>query len=171
MQENLRGLLNQWQRFFIIYECRNCLKATKEWRRAEGQGMGIGAFAYYRRVVENRRTDLFDKLIEAAQRLNADSTAIAGLNSDRDNWQFSHSIEGLKSALPDSLKVQGHNPLALLHNALSHNLHNETDEACLQAAEDIRVVLTFFAEQLVNVLMERTELEKAVGRLTRSAAK
>jgi hypothetical protein len=58
-------------------------------QRAEGQGMGIGAFGYYRRVVENRRTQLFDKLIEAATRLGLDDATLAALTDDRDNWQFS----------------------------------------------------------------------------------
>ena len=137
-------------------------------RRAEGQGLGIGAFAYYRRVVENQRTQLFDKLIAAAERLSADATVIAGLKSDRDNWRFSDSVEKLKAALPDGLKLQGQSPLALLHSALSHNLHNESDESCLQAAQDIRLVLDYLAEQLDSVLKDRTELEKAVGRLSQT---
>jgi hypothetical protein len=48
-------------------------------RRAEGYGMGIGAFAYYRRVVENLRVALFDKLIAAAERLNVDNEIITAL--------------------------------------------------------------------------------------------
>jgi hypothetical protein len=135
-------------------------------RRAEGQGMGIGAFAYYRRVVENQRLALFDKLISAAERLNLDAGTISALKSDRENWQFSESLDKLRVVLPEQLKVQGHSPLLLLHNALSHNLHSESDETCLEVAKDIRLVLTHFVEQLDNVLKDRVELEKTVGRLS-----
>jgi hypothetical protein len=135
-------------------------------RRAESQGMGIGAFAYYRRVVENLRTTLFDQLISAAERLNADAKIIEALKTDRDSWRFSQSVKELKAALPERLMVQKQNPLALLHSALSHNLHNESDEVCLQAATDIRLVLTNLSEQLDNVLKDETELAKAVERLS-----
>jgi hypothetical protein len=147
------------------------VESFKQGRRAEGQGMGIGAFAYYRRVVENQRTELFDKLIQAAQRLKVDVQTVEALKLDRDNWQFGQSVAGLKAVLPESLKIEGHNPIALLHNALSHNLHNESDAVCLEAAQDIRHVLTHFAERLHNALKDQTEIEKAVGRLTQTKAK
>jgi hypothetical protein len=35
--------------------------------RSEAQGLGIAAFAYYRRVVENQRTRIFDEIISAAE--------------------------------------------------------------------------------------------------------
>jgi hypothetical protein len=140
-------------------------------RRAEGQGMGIGAFAYYRRVVENQRAALFDKLISAAERLKVDAQIVEALRRDRDNWQFSQSLDSLKAVLPEQLKLQGQSPLTLLHNALSHNLHSESDETCLQAATDIRLVLTYLAEQLDSVLKDQTELEKAVGRLSRKSSR
>jgi hypothetical protein len=143
----------------------------KRGNRAEGQGMGIGAFAYYRRVVENQRTRLFDKLIEAAEKLKVDKAIIDDLRADRENWQFSQSVDGLKAALPDSLKIEGHSPMALLHNALSHNLHSESDETCLQAAQDIRHVLTEFARRLQDALKDKSELAKSIGRLTQAKTK
>jgi len=138
-------------------------------QRAKAEGMGIGAFAYYRRVVENHRTALFDKLILAAERLNINANVIEALRKDRDNWQFSQSLDQLKVVMPERLKVKGHNPLALLHRAISHDLHRESDEMCLEAARDIRVVLTYLAEQLDEVLRDQSELEKTVSRLSRKA--
>jgi hypothetical protein len=136
-------------------------------RRAEAEGMGIGAFAYYRRVVENQRKALFDEIISAAERLKVSAEIIDALKQDRDKWQFSQSLKGLKAVMPERLKVHGHSPLALLHQALSHNLHSESDETCLEAAKDIRIVLTDLAEQLDSVLKDQIEVEKTVGRLTR----
>ena len=39
--------------------------------RAESQSMGIAAFAYYRRVVENKKFVIFDQIILASELLNA----------------------------------------------------------------------------------------------------
>ena len=44
-------------------------------RLAENQGLGIGAFAYYRRVIENQKDRLLGKIIEVAQRVGALQTA------------------------------------------------------------------------------------------------
>src|SRR5262249_23896915 len=38
-------------------------------RQCENQGLGIGAFGYYRRVVEYQKGRLFDELIQTAERL------------------------------------------------------------------------------------------------------
>jgi hypothetical protein len=108
-------------------------------------------------------------MIAAAERLKVEAETIEALKHDKANWKFSQSVEGLKAILPDFLKVCGHSPLALLHNALSRNLHSESDEACLEAATDIRLVLTKFTEQLDFVLKDQAEFEKAIGRLTNPA--
>ena len=54
-------------------------------RRAETQGMGIGAFAYYRRVVEEQKTRIFDKIIDVAKKLGTKDEQIAQLQQDRDS--------------------------------------------------------------------------------------
>jgi hypothetical protein len=37
-------------------------------RRAENQGMGIGAFAYYRRVVENQKNRIIAEIKRVAEK-------------------------------------------------------------------------------------------------------
>lgn len=133
--------------------------------KAEAFGMGIGAFAYYRRVVENSRTELFNELIKAAKEVDEAKPVIESLEADRDNWRFTDSVSNLKTILPESLNLYGSNPLALLHSALSHNLHNESDETCLEAAGDIRIVLTHMAGMLARIVDEQAPLREAVARL------
>jgi hypothetical protein len=38
-------------------------------RRCENQGLGVGAFVYYRRVVENQKGRIFDEIIRVTQHL------------------------------------------------------------------------------------------------------
>src|SRR6266496_2162514 len=97
-------------------------------RRAESQGMGIGAFAYYRRVVENQKNRLLDEIIKVCQRLNADANLITNLETARKETQFSKAIDIVKDGIPDVLRINGHNPLTLLHTALSDGLHEQSDE-------------------------------------------
>ena len=136
-------------------------------RRAENQGLGIGAFAYYRRVVENQKNRLLDEIIKVAQRVGAKDAVIAALERAKDEPKFGKAVEQVKDAVPEGLKIDGHNPLTLLHRALSQPLHERSDDECLNLAHDIRVVLTELAERIGQVLQDQAELKQAVARLHR----
>jgi hypothetical protein len=134
-------------------------------RRAETQGLGIGAFAYYRRVVENQKNRLIDQIIDVSERIGAPTETINLLEEAKKETQFSTAVEKIKDALPESLKVNGHNPLTLLHDALSQGLHNDSELECLELAKSIRVVLTDLAERIGFALEEKKELNQAVSKL------
>lgn len=136
-------------------------------RRAENRGMGIGAFAYYRRVVENQRNQIIAKIAKVAKALGStpqiDQVFTAAINET----QFAKSIETIEPFLPQALLINGENPLKLLHSALSRGLHNPdmTDAHCLQLAQSIRIVLTELAERSATALKEDQELQQALNTL------
>ena len=134
-------------------------------RRAENQGMGVGAFAYYRRVVENQKNRLFDEIIRVARQIGASPEMLDDLNDAKSQIQFSTAVAAVKHGIPSSLLLDGHNPLTLLHTALSKGLHAQTDEECLALATSIRVVLADLSDRLGHALKERAELSAAVSRL------
>jgi hypothetical protein len=57
--------------------------------------------------------------------------------------------------------------MALLHTALSDGLHARTDEECLMAAHDVRVVLAELAERMGQAMKKEGELSTSVTRLTK----
>jgi hypothetical protein len=136
-------------------------------RRAENHSLGMGAFAYYRRVVENQKNRLLEEIIKVSERVGVEPEVIATLRGAMTEQQFAKAVEQVKDAIPESLKIKGHNPLSLLHKALSQNLHERTDQECLDLATDIRVVLTELAERIGRVLQDQAELDKALARLQR----
>ena len=83
-------------------------------RRTENQSLGIGAFAYYRLVVENQKDRLLGEIRKAAVRLGADEEQLRSIDRARKEKRFSDAIDQVKDAIPDALKVKGHNPLTLL---------------------------------------------------------
>jgi hypothetical protein len=139
-------------------------------RRAENQGLGIAAFAYYRRVVENQKTRIIEEVIRVAQKIGAAKVVIDDLNAARDETQFSRAVEAIKHGVPESLLIGGHNPLSLLHSALSEGLHAQTDQQCLELATSIRVVLTELVERMSIALKEELELNTAVSKLLQVSA-
>lgn len=209
------GLIqSDWQRFFLVYVCRNCGRKQKiyallgqhttgnqghlhkigeypafgppvpsrvisligpdrdlflQGRRCENQGLGIGAFAYYRRVVENQWHRIVEETIRVSERVGASKAVVDTLKRAATETQFSKAVEIVKSAIPEVLMISGHNPLTLLHSALSEGLHERTDEECLGLAQSVRVVLTELAERMGDALKDEVELRDALGRLlTRS---
>ncbi len=134
-------------------------------RRAESQGMGVGAFAYYRQVVENQTSRFIDQIIDVAKRQNAKDEILRVLEAASKETQYQKAISMVKSAIPGDLLIDGHNPMMLLHDALSKGLHAGTDEECLDSATAIRLVLTQLSERITEFLKDQSELKQAVSKL------
>jgi DNA-directed RNA polymerase subunit RPC12/RpoP len=134
-------------------------------RRCESQGLGIGAFAYYRRVIEDQKAAIIDAIIEACNKANADSSLIAELTEAKNETQSDKAVSVIKHALPEGLLIKGHNPLTLIHNALSAGLHAHSDEECLEFATTIRLVMIDFAEKLAAFRKTQSDLDDAVTKL------
>jgi hypothetical protein len=133
-------------------------------RRAELRGLGIGAFAYYRRVVENQSQRLFSELERAAAALN-DQPAVTLLRAAAAETRFSDAVSMVKDGIPQRLWIEGHNPLTLLHNALSNDLHAGDDDGCLEVAASIREVLSELGSRISEISRENDGLRKAVSAL------
>ena len=136
----------------------------KGWR-AELQSLGIGSFAYYRRVVEHQKKHIFEEIHKAAERLGSDRELLSSLTSAKEETQFSKAIDLVKNVLPDGLKVQGQDPLKLLHRALSKGVHNLSDEECLGRAQAIRVILTELVSNIAQVMKDEREVSAAIKKL------
>jgi hypothetical protein len=134
-------------------------------RRAELRGLGIGAFAYYRRVVEDKKGAIIEEIQKVAARLGAPSETLTLFAVAQAESQFSNAIDKIKAAIPQSLLINGQNPLTLLHSALSEGLHTKSDDDCLELATSIRLVLIELADRIAVALKDEAELKKAVNRL------
>jgi hypothetical protein len=134
-------------------------------RRAEIRGLGIGAFSYYRRVVENQKGRIIEQIAKVAQKIGAKPDILAEFKAAASETQFSKAIDQIKHGIPEALLIDGHNPLTLLHSALSDGMHDRTDEECLEVAQHVRIVLTELAERLSVALKQDAELADAVTKL------
>jgi hypothetical protein len=113
----------------------------------ESQGYGIGAYAYYRRIVENIIDDLL-QLIKDLLDDNEQKEFDEAVRNIQASTVAKEKIEAVKDLLPAKIRPDGMNPLSLLHETLSKGIHSMSDEECLEAAGDIRKVLTYLVEQI-----------------------
>ena len=123
----------------------------------ESHGFGIGAFAYYRRIVES----VIDQLLDAIESLligTEKEKYQKGLAETKKTIVAQQKIELVKDLLPASLRPQQMNPLDVLHGSLSEGIHSLPDAECLSRAEDIRNTLAI----LVNLINVNRETQKVL---------
>ena len=131
----------------------------------EAAGNGIGAFAYYRRVVEVSRNSIVEAICKAAHELEVPPEDIEKIRATKDSIRFSKSLDEIDDLIPKDLKNKGRNPLKSLYSPLSVGLHNRSDSQCLEAAADIRVLLDDLGEKIQRVIDRQSGIEKAIRRL------
>jgi hypothetical protein len=134
-------------------------------RRCENQGLGVGAFVYYRRVVEHQKNRIFKEIVKVSEKIGAPQEKIDILNAALLETQFTKALDMAKDAMPESLLINGHSPLKLLYRALSDGIHNLSDEECLGYASSVRVVLGELSDRLSQALKDEVEITNALNRL------
>lgn len=140
-------------------------------RRCESQGLGVGAFAYYRRVVDDRWKELLERITEVAEKTGASAESVATLRRAAGEQSFERAVSLVKSAIPPSLLIGADNPITLLYSTLSDGLHDGDDEECLRRATAVRTVLVALSDRLEIALREENELRAAVGKLKQRSPK
>jgi hypothetical protein len=131
-------------------------------RRAEIQGLGIGALAYYRRVVESQKDHIINEIIKLMQRTNSSESQIEILKSAKKEKQFKKAVELISDTMPRALLINDYNPLALLDQAMTKGTYVEKDSDALKLATAIRKILTELAERVVKALEDQVDLDEAV---------
>jgi len=114
----------------------------------ESQGYGIGAFAYYRRIVEQ----IIDQLLIDITELIPDEEHahyIEALEKVKNTIVAQDKIKLVKDLLPKSLRPEGINPLSILHEILSKGLHSQEDEECMELAMNLREPLVFLVNEVI----------------------
>lgn len=115
----------------------------------ESQGYGIGAHAYYRRIVE----DVIDTLLESIKDFISSKEELKiyqeALQKVANTTIARDKIEVVKDVLPSALRPGGINPLQVLYDELSEGIHLRTDEECLESADAIRNSLVYLAKQVI----------------------
>ena len=135
--------------------------------KCESQKLGIAAFLYYRRVIENQKDRLIDNIANVLTTIKVDNDALVLLENAKNEIQFKTSMDKLKSYWPRELLIHGTNPLVLLHKSLSVGVHGLTDDECLEYAHSIRIVLAELADRLKLLLIDNNELKKALRNLNK----
>src|SRR6266404_4480959 len=113
-------------------------------------GHGIGAIAYFRRVLENKINALLDLIAEAARNAHVAGEELAKIEAVKKSHRVEDKIDIASKILPAHLKPGGHNPLDKLYGPLSAGLHGESDDECLTIFSEARFVFEYLFKNLTE---------------------
>jgi len=133
--------------------------------RCQSFNYGIGALAYYRRVVEYVVEQLLIDL-ESIGHDTDDRSLLEAIELARNMQRASERLYLLKEHVPVILKPDGMNPLARLYSALSDGLHTGDDEKCLEIANHVRFSMEFLVRTLYSFQKEKSTYLEGISRLT-----
>lgn len=125
-------------------------------------GLGIGAMSYYRRVIEDKMKDMLkeiEQFVPEAQK----HEYIEAIKGVKDLHSFEQKADVIYEAMPAILRPPSGNYLKLLFSAVSENLHNKSDDECLEIAEEVSTLL----ELVISKLNQEFEASKALERISK----
>jgi len=130
----------------------------------ETQGYGIGAYSYYRRIVELIIDELLEDISELIEGDKKDKY-LAALQETKKTQKTSEKIALVKDLLPPVLIANGLNPLGALYQILSEGIHNKSDDDCISIAHNIRAILKFLVKQIIISQKERKEFTDSMKKI------
>lgn len=130
----------------------------------ESQGYGIADFSYYRRILENSIGKILQGLRSMLELNNAPLEEIEKIDKALKSIVMDERIKIAKDAVPNHLRPNKMNPLAIIYDTLSAGIHRLSEEQCLEKSQHIRVALS----HLIKALTQQNEEQKAFLDSTKS---
>lgn len=121
---------------------------------------GIGAFAYFRRIIENEVKRVIEDLINA--KVDGVEDIEKAYSKFIQDHQMANLIESIGQYLPISFKTLGDNPLKILYSQLSGGIHEFADDECLLRAKSIDNILRFVIKKINEEKSELKEVRKSM---------
>ncbi|HEX4378044.1 MAG TPA: hypothetical protein VHZ99_12915 [Steroidobacteraceae bacterium] len=113
--------------------------------RSQLAGLELGAFVYFRRVVERIWPVLIERFVQLSQ-YDASLDQLAALKDAKDTRQINRSMEVALESIPASIFIDGHNPLDGLTDAYGNQTKEYTSAECSQRADRLRSALNQLAD-------------------------
>lgn len=112
------------------------------------QSYGIGACAYLRRIIENQINPMLQILYEIKQSEGAEETELQQIAETIKSKNFTTKIELASAILPDSIFVEGRNPVKLMHDQFSRSIHALDDAEAVSVATGLKGAFEYLVVEL-----------------------
>jgi len=123
---------------------------------SRNEGYGLAAVAYLRRVVEDKTNELIDVVADAAEAHSVPAGDVGKIRAAKNEKAYEDKLKIAAQAIPEVLKPHGANPFQAMYDVLSIGIHTQSEEDCLQIADDIREIFDYLFDRLRTEIAERT---------------
>jgi hypothetical protein len=141
---------------------------------SRNEGFGIAAVAYFRRVIEDKTNELIDVVADAAEAHSVSTAEVEKIRAAKSAKVYEDKLRIAAQAIPAVLKPDGANPLQALYDILSVGIHTQSEEECLQIADDTRDIFDYLFDRLRTEIEDRTafvaKIKGIVGKRSQSKA-
>jgi hypothetical protein len=111
---------------------------------SRNQGFGLAAVTYIRRVVEDKTEELIEVVARLAESHNIDAEVVKKIRAAAsERTTYDNKLKIAATVVPDSLVIDGVNPLGVLYSLVSGGLHDLTEEQCVAIADETKSVFEF----------------------------
>lgn len=130
--------------------------------RCLNESFGIGACAYFRRMVEDYVNPLLRLLREFKAEQGANAKQLAEIDEVISSKDFSAKTKYASEICPESLNVGGINPLKKLHDLLSYNIHVGSEAEATEIALQLRTTIEYVIRQLRRRYDEQKQFVESI---------
>jgi hypothetical protein len=132
---------------------------------------GIGAVAYLRRIIENNIDKLFDLEAEELAKIDPNSPELAKLIDMKADKRFSAKVNYAADLLPKNVRIDGQNPIPVLHSLASQGLHGKSDDECTEIFDQCKLVFEYVIKRLKEAKDEDDSVKSAMKALSEGVKK
>ena len=128
------------------------------YRRAKiclGQGLGLGACVYLRRVLESQVSNLLRLLSELKKQTESSAAEVSELEALLKNGHPDEKLALAYKFLPHSFLVDGTNPLKVIHDLLNMGVETLTEDKCVQIAIQVAACFEYIVAELSHQVASR----------------
>ena len=134
----------------------------------EKMGFGIGAFVYYRRIIENNINNLLEMSKQLLLLRNED---VSDIDKAISITRMTDKITAASKTIPGIIKMKRDNPLTIITGALGKNIHKGSDRECLDLAKAIRLALEYIVNNISDEIKRKEEYIKSIKKIKNNSIK
>jgi hypothetical protein len=133
---------------------------------SRNEGWGLGAVSYIRRVVEDKTEELIEVVAKLAEAHAISQDMVKRIRAAKEErTTYDQKLKIASTVMPDSLLIDGVNPLDVLYGLVSAGLHDLTEEQCVAIADETKSVFEFTFARLRAETEERKDFVDTIRKL------
>jgi hypothetical protein len=133
--------------------------------RCRNFGFGVGAAAYLRKIIENRIDHILGLIKERLELEDPNSPKLVEIEKAKGFIPFETKVKLAEESLPASIKVDGHNPVKLIHKLSSKVIHSLSDAEGIKIFDVCQNAFAHLIEELHRDKKKREELRLSLSEI------